>query len=112
MTAELTLRDNLSRQTQTQPYEGGSSGSREALLGLLWDVPGRERGAVAEEKIFHVFGDQVLGLLLPRHQAVLVQDHLHTLFPELPRVLRDVVEDAPAELPRHGDAGADPHLRR
>src|SRR5258708_22271006 len=67
-------------------------------LCLLGDVAGRERGAVAEEEVLHVLGDEVLRFLLPRHQAVLVEDHLHALFPELPRVLRDVVVDALAEI--------------
>src|SRR4051812_43916957 len=54
------------------------------LLRLLRDVSGREGGAFAKEKIFHVLGDEILRFLLPRHQPVLVQDHLHPLFPELP----------------------------
>src|SRR5262252_4378371 len=70
------------------------------LLCLLGHVPRRERCPLPEKEVFHVLGDQVLRLLLPRHQAVLVQDHLHPLFPELPRVLRHVLVDALAELAR------------
>src|SRR5438093_8568329 len=68
------------------------------LLRLLGNVAWRKRGALAEEKIFHVLGDQILRLLLPWHQAVLVQDHLHPLFPELPGVFRDALVDALPEL--------------
>src|SRR5438093_9693390 len=45
-------------------------------------------------------GDEILRLLLPGHQAVLVQDHLHPLFPELPRVSRHVLVDALAQVAR------------
>src|SRR5262249_41616315 len=73
------------------------------LLRPLRDVSGRERGALAKEKIFHVLGDEILRFFLPRHQPVLVQDHLHPFFPELPRLGRDVVVDPLTELawPRH-----------
>src|SRR5438552_905633 len=67
------------------------------LLGLLWNVPGRQRGAFAEEKIFHVLGDELLRLFLPRHQTVLVEDHLHAILPELPRLGGDVLVDALTE---------------
>jgi hypothetical protein len=59
--------------------------TREArLLGLLGTVIWRQSRAVAEEEFLHVLGHQVLRLLLKRHQAVFVEDHLHALFPELP----------------------------
>src|ERR1700752_2722877 len=80
---------------------GGVSGPpREfrTLFGLLWDVAGRERRALAEEEILHVSSDQLLRFLLPRHEAVLIQDHLHSLFPELPGLSRDVIVDALTEL--------------
>src|SRR6266850_2402905 len=78
-------------------------GRRERSLRLLGHVARWQRGAFAEEEIFHMFGNELLCFLLPRHQAVLVQDHLHPLFPELPGVDRHVVVDALAELagPRH-----------
>src|SRR5207248_8380749 len=52
----------------------------------------------AEKEIFHVLGDEVLRLFLPWHETILVQNHLHALFPELPRGRRDVLVDALAEL--------------
>src|SRR5712691_5250521 len=68
------------------------------LLGLLRHVVGRQRGSFAEEKILHMLGYQLLRLLLPGHQAVFVENHLHTLFPELPRIHRHALEDALSEL--------------
>ena len=41
---------------------------------------------------------QLLRFLLEGHEAVLVEDHLHALFPELPRVNRHVLEDALTEF--------------
>src|SRR4051812_25734 len=70
------------------------------LLGLLGHVARWQRGALAEEKIFHMFGDEILRFLLPGHQPVLVEDHLHALLPELPRLPGDVLVDALAELAR------------
>src|SRR5262245_45125005 len=49
-----------------------------------------------------MFGDEFLRLLLPRHEAVLVENHLHPIFPELPGVGRDVLVDALPELARPG----------
>ena len=42
--------------------------------------------------------DELLGLLLPRHQPVLVEDHLHALFPELPGLGGDIFVDPLAQL--------------
>src|SRR4051812_17964059 len=74
------------------------------LLGLLRYVPGRQGGAFAEEEVFHVARHQLLRFLLPGHQPVLVQDHLLTLFPHLPRLRGDVFEYALTEFagPRLG----------
>src|SRR4030095_5769631 len=66
---------------------------RTPLLRLLRHVPGRQRRAFTEEEVFHVLGDEVLRLFLPRHEAVLVEDHLHAILPELPRLRRDVLVD-------------------
>src|SRR6185503_10100436 len=93
MTAELKCgraRENAPSASATRP--------KSCLLGLLGNVARRQRGPLAEEKIFHVFGYEILRLFLPRHQAILVQDHLHPLFPELPRILRDALVDALPEL--------------
>ena len=68
-------------------------------LGLLRHVAGRQRGTFPEEEILHVLGDQILRLLLPGHEAVLVEDHLHALFPQLPGILRYLVVDPLTELP-------------
>src|SRR5215813_1422629 len=70
------------------------------LLGLLRDVIGRQGGTLSEEEVLHMFRDELLRLFLPRHQAVLVENHLHPLFPQLPRVERDVFVDALTELSR------------
>ena len=72
------------------------------LLRLLRDEAGRQRRALAEEEILHLLGDDLLGLFLPGHQAVLVENHLHPLFPELPRFGGDVLVDALAQLARPG----------
>src|ERR1044071_4752234 len=68
------------------------------LLGLLRDVARRQRRPLAEEEVFHVLGDQILRFLLPGHQPVLVEDHLHAILPELPRLRGDVLVDPLAEL--------------
>src|SRR5713226_4010762 len=68
------------------------------LCGLLRDVSGRKGRAFAEEEIFHVFRDQLLRLFLPGHQAIFVEDHLHPILPEFPRLHRDVLVDALTEL--------------
>src|SRR5262249_61336693 len=52
--------------------------------------------------ILHVFRDEVLRLFLPRHQAVLVEDHLHPVFPHLPGLRGDVLVDPLAQLARPG----------
>src|SRR5438105_1613617 len=74
------------------------------LLGLLRDVSGRQSGAFAEEEILHVLRHQLLRFLLPWHEAVFVEDHLHTLLPELPRLGGDVLVDPLAKFtgPRRG----------
>src|SRR5262249_39947072 len=60
----------------------------------------REGGALSEEEILHVLRDEVLRLFLPRHQTILVENHLHSLFPQLPRVERDVLVDPLTKLSR------------
>src|SRR6185312_6353592 len=74
--------------------------SRRPLLRLLRYVSWRKGRAFSEEKIFHVLGDEILRFFLPGHETVLVQDHLHPLFPELPGVHRDVLEDALPQFAR------------
>src|SRR3954469_18242622 len=68
------------------------------LLGLFRDVIGRKRRTVAEEEFLHVLGDQFLCFLLERHQPVLVEDHLHPLLPEFPRVGRYVLVNSLAQF--------------
>src|SRR5262245_27195722 len=70
------------------------------LLSLLRNVVGRKSGALSEEKVLHMFRNEILGLLLPPHQAVLVENHLHPLFPQLPGIERHVFEDALTEFSR------------
>jgi hypothetical protein len=55
---------------------------------------------LAEEEILHVAGDEFLRLLLPRHEPVLVEDHLHPLFPHLPGLRGDVLVDPLPQLAR------------
>ena len=69
-------------------------------LVLLRHVSRWKRGILAEEELFHVLRDEFLRLLLKRHQAVLVQDHLHAIFPLSPRVNRHALEDALAQFTR------------
>src|SRR5262245_16886426 len=47
-------------------------------------------------------GDEFLSLLLPWHQAVLVEDHLHAFFPELPGVSGHLLIDPLAQFARPG----------
>ena len=61
------------------------------LFCLLGHISRWERRPLAEEEIFHVLADQLLRLFLPRHQPVLVEDHLHALFPQLPGLAGDVL---------------------
>src|SRR5574341_1093113 len=68
------------------------------LLFALWrDVAGGQGGALAEEEIFHVLDDDLLRLFVGGVEAVLVEDHLAVLLPELAGLERNVVEDALAE---------------
>src|SRR5262245_57112177 len=94
-------RSRVRRLSQQAPMAcfGGRRGSTRSLR-LLWHVPGRQRGAFTEEEVLHVLGDEILRFLLPGHEPVLVQDHLHALFPEFPRVLGHVFEDALTKLAR------------
>src|SRR6478672_3080611 len=45
-----------------------------------------------------MLGHEILGFLLPWHQAVLVENHLHAFFPQLPRIRRHVLVDALPQL--------------
>jgi hypothetical protein len=69
-------------------------------LRLLRHVIGRQRGAFAEKKVFHMFSDQVLRFLLPWHQTVLVEDHLHAFLPQLPGLRGDMLKDPLPKLTR------------
>src|SRR5215813_9014003 len=75
-----------------------TAGRRFLSFALLRYVAGGQRRAVTEEEILHVFLDELLRLLLERHQAVLVEDHLHPFFPQFPRVGGNVLEDPLSEL--------------
>src|SRR5215213_167195 len=96
---EFTARNNRSAPVFTPPC-GGTREERPRLLGLLGHEPWRQRRALAEEEVFHVLRDELLRFLLPRHQAVLVEDHLHSLLPHLPGVERDVLVDSLPQLTR------------
>ena len=77
-------------------------GERAQPFDLLRDVARRQRRALAEEEILHLLQDQLLRLFLPRHQAVLVEDHLLPFLPELPRLRRDLLVDPLADFARPG----------
>src|SRR6185436_10509661 len=68
------------------------------LLGLGWHVIGRELRALAEEELLALLLENLLRPRRHQVQAVLVDEHLGMLEPELPRLLRDVVEDLLAQL--------------
>src|ERR1700722_1042460 len=87
------------RLYQHARWRASGSGMGGWLLGLLRHVPWRQRRAFAEEEIFHVLGHQILRFLLPGHEPVLVQDHLHPILPELPGVRRNVLVNSLTELP-------------
>src|SRR5262245_16852958 len=88
------------RQDGTSAFRRETSNPRTCLFRLLWHVSRRQGGAFAEKEVFHVLGDEVLRFLLPGHQAVLVEDHLHAILPELPRLGRDILVDPLTELAR------------
>src|SRR5581483_10347211 len=67
---------------------------RRASFRLLRNVTGRQCRALAEKEVLHVLRHEVLRLFLPGHEAILVEDHLHAVFPELPGVDRHVLVDA------------------
>src|SRR5262245_9403145 len=69
------------------------------LFGLLRDIPRRKCRPLAEEEVFHVLRHEFLRLFLPRHEPVLVEDHLHPILPALPGIHRHVLVDALAEFP-------------
>src|SRR4030095_8907639 len=56
------------------------------------------RGPRPEEKIFHVPGDRFLRFLLPRHETVLIENHLLPVFPHLPRLGGHALIDALSKL--------------
>src|SRR5690606_13465285 len=53
-----------------------------------------------EEEVLHLPRDELLCLLLPGHQPVLVEDHLLALLPHLPGLGGHVLIDALSELAR------------
>src|SRR5579871_1558923 len=59
----------------------------------LRNVPGRQRRALAEEIILHLLQQELLRLLRPQVQPVLVHDHLHLLEPHFPGFLGNVLID-------------------
>ena len=70
------------------------------LLRLLRHEPWGQSRAFSEEEIVHLLRDDLLRLFLPRHEAVLVEDHLHALFPELPCLDGDLLEDTLSQFTR------------
>ena len=71
---------------------------RSVLFALLRDVAGWRAAPSPKKKSSMCFLHEFLCLLLPGHQPILVEDHLHSLFPHLPGVDGDVLVDALAEL--------------
>src|SRR5215213_4150187 len=80
------------------------------LFGLFWNIARRQRRALAEKEVFHVLRDQLLRFLLPGHEPVLIENHLHPLFPQPPGVEGDVLEDALPQLARPGRCVEPGHL--
>ena len=81
-----------------------ASGLTQDDAATLARVEGWEGGAFPEEKLLHVLLHQFLRLLLPGHQPVLVEDHLHAILPELPGLGGHVLVDALPQLSRPGGA--------
>ncbi len=60
------------------------------MLGyVLW----WQGGTLSKEEVLHGFRYKLLSFLLPRHETILVEDHLHTLFPEFPGLGGDLFKD-------------------
>jgi|SRR5690349_5694707 hypothetical protein len=72
--------------------------TRRELLALLRHVAWRQGGALAEEEFFHLTRDQFLRFFLPWHQSIFIEDHLLTLFPQLPRLRRNIVVNTLTEF--------------
>src|SRR5215203_6674003 len=94
---EFTARNNRSAGVHAA-LRSGRRRNGHGLLGLLGHEPWRQRRALAEEEVFHVLRDELLRFLLPRHQAVLIEDHLHPLLPHLPGLEGDVLVDSLPQL--------------
>src|SRR4051812_5448167 len=54
----------------------------------------RQRGAFAEEILFHLLEQKILRFFRTKIEPVLVHQHLHVLHPHLPRLFRNVLVDA------------------
>src|SRR5438477_1577258 len=67
-------------------------------LRLLRHIARWQRCTFPEEEVLHMPGNQVLRFLLPRHESIFVENHLHPVFPQLPGLRRDVLEDALTQL--------------
>src|SRR5258706_14990165 len=70
-----------------------SPGDR-VLLGLGRDVIGRELRPLAEEELLALLPQDLLRLGRHQVETVFIDQHLRVLEPQLPRLLRDVLEDA------------------
>src|SRR6185436_243358 len=64
------------------------------------NVAGGPLRTPAEEMLLHLLREILAGLLVRKVQPVLVDQHLLVLEPLLPRLFRDLLVDALAELPR------------
>ena len=58
----------------------------------------RQPRALAEEKLLHLFHQELLRRWCPRLQPVLIQQHLLPVYPLAPRLLGHVLENLLAEL--------------
>jgi len=75
----------------------GQSANWPLVLRTGWNVPRRQRRALAEEIIFHLLQQKFLRFLGTQVQPVLVHDHLHLFQPHLPRLFGDVFVDSLAQ---------------
>ena len=84
---------------------GGASPAPTGLTFGFWrDVAFWKFGAFAEKELFQLFAHDSLGIRVDGIEPVFVHNHLRMLNPQLPRVFRNILENALPQLTAPRDA--------